>query len=107
MRSMISSRSNSAIARGETYTDWAAVDATTEEEIERQIAADPDEGEPPVGWEKTAIKGLPFPLPEGNKQQVTIRLDPQVLEDFKQAGRGWQSRINAVLRSYVESSSRG
>jgi uncharacterized protein (DUF4415 family) len=34
---------------------------------------------------------------------VTIRLDPQVVAHFKRSGRGWQSRINAVLRSYVES----
>ena len=94
------------IAAGETRTDWQRARATGDEEIARQVAGDPDLAEPPAGWARDAIKGLPFPLPEGNKQQVTIRLDPQVVEHFKRAGRGWQSRINAVLRSYVESGHR-
>lgn len=93
------------IAEGRTGTDWARVRATDEAEIARQVAADPDLAEPEAGW-REAVKGLPFPLPEGNKRQVTIRLDPQVVEHFKRAGRGWQSRINAVLRSYVESGHR-
>lgn len=40
--------------------------------------------------------------PEGPKTQLTIRLDPDILAFFKKDGRGYQSRINAVLRSYVE-----
>lgn len=32
------------------------------------------------------------------KQQVTLRLDPDVLEKFRATGKGWQSRINAELR---------
>ena len=32
------------------------------------------------------------------KQQVTLRLDPDVLEKFRATGKGWQSRINAALR---------
>jgi uncharacterized protein (DUF4415 family) len=90
------------IAAGDTRTNWDCVRATGEEEIARQVAGDPDLAEPPGGW-KDAIKGLPFPLAEGSKKQVTIRLDPQVVAHFKRSGRGWQSRINAVLRSYVES----
>jgi len=37
-----------------------------------------------------------------NKQQVTLRLDRDVLEFFKETGKRYQSRINAVLRQYVE-----
>jgi len=37
----------------------------------------------------------PSPNP---KQQVTLRLDPDVLEKFRATGKGWQSRINAELR---------
>lgn len=40
--------------------------------------------------------------PEGPKKQLTIRLDPDIVAFFKTQGRGYQSRINAVLRSYVE-----
>lgn len=32
------------------------------------------------------------------KRQVTLRLDPDVLEKFRATGTGWQSRINAELR---------
>ena len=46
----------------------------------------------------TARRGRP-PLPsEQKKQQVTMLLDPDVLDHFKKSGRGWQTRINAALR---------
>ncbi len=37
------------------------------------------------------------------KVATTIRLDPEVVAFFKAKGRGWQSRINDVLRAVVES----
>ena len=42
---------------------------------------------------------LPFQKP---KQQTTVRLDADVLDWFKAQGPGYQTRINAVLRSYYE-----
>lgn len=36
------------------------------------------------------------------KRQVTLRLDPEVLERFRATGRGWQSRINEALRKALE-----
>ncbi|MBV5274710.1 MAG: BrnA antitoxin family protein [Lamprocystis purpurea] len=36
------------------------------------------------------------------KEQVAIRLGPEVLAAFRADGPGWQTRINAVLRQYVE-----
>ena len=36
-----------------------------------------------------------------NKQQITLRLDAEVLSFFKKSGVRYQSRINAVLREYV------
>ncbi len=36
------------------------------------------------------------------KQAVTIRLDADVLEWFKQQGPGYQTRINQLLRQYME-----
>lgn len=35
------------------------------------------------------------------KQQVTLRLDPDVVAKFRAQGPGWQSRINAALRSHI------
>jgi uncharacterized protein (DUF4415 family) len=40
-------------------------------------------------------------MPE-NKKGVFLRLDPEVLRWFRKAGKGYQTRINAVLRSYME-----
>jgi uncharacterized protein (DUF4415 family) len=36
------------------------------------------------------------------KQQITLRIDAEVLDFFKHTGHRYQSRINAVLRSYVQ-----
>jgi len=36
------------------------------------------------------------------KQAVTIRYDHDVLEWFKAQGKGYQTRMNAVLRAYIE-----
>lgn len=36
------------------------------------------------------------------KQQVTLRLDQDVLDTFRSGGPGWQSRINAALRKALE-----
>ena len=38
------------------------------------------------------------PVSANHKKQVTLRLDPDVLEKFRATGKGWQSRINAELR---------
>lgn len=34
----------------------------------------------------------------GVKEQVTLRIDQDVLEYFRQGGPGWQDRLNEVLR---------
>jgi len=36
------------------------------------------------------------------KVSTTIRLDADVMSAFKAAGRGWQTRVNAVLREAME-----
>ena len=40
----------------------------------------------------------------GNKKQITVRLDADVLEFFKKTGTRYQSRINAALREYMKAS---
>ena len=55
---------------------------------------------PNAVWMKAAEE-----LPS-NKQQITLRIDAQVLDFFKQTGKRYQSRINAVLRAYVEAHDR-
>lgn len=36
-----------------------------------------------------------------SKKLLTLRLDPEIIERFKESGDGWQSRINAALRKSV------
>ncbi len=78
-------------------TDWKRVDAMTEEDIERAAASDPDAHmTTPEFW---ANAKLVWPA---GKEPVTIRIDKDILEWFRKRGRGYQSRINAVLRAFVE-----
>jgi len=68
------------------------------------VAAMPDEqidyndapSLPDAVWMKAAAE------PPHTKQQITLRLDAEVLDFFKHTGKRYQSRINAVLRTYVE-----
>lgn len=41
------------------------------------------------------------PAGDAAKRQVTLRLDPDVIDRFREGGPGWQSRINAALRKAV------
>ena len=38
------------------------------------------------------------PKSKNPKRPVSLRLDPDVLAHFRRTGRGWQSRINTILR---------
>jgi len=40
--------------------------------------------------------------PAVSKVQLTIRIDKDVLEWYRQKGRGYQTRINKLLRAYME-----
>ena len=42
------------------------------------------------------------PKSDAPKQHVSLRLDPDVIESFKAAGPGWQSRINDALRKAAQ-----
>jgi uncharacterized protein (DUF4415 family) len=81
----------------ESRTDWGRVRAMTEEEIETAAEADPDS--PPlddVFWRTARIVTPP------QKKHTGIRIDADVLDWFRRQGRGWQTRMNAVLRAYYE-----
>ena len=45
------------------------------------------------------------PAGSGNKEQVAIRFDRDVLAAFRAAGPGWQTRMNAALRDWLKSHS--
>ncbi len=82
------------IACGESRTDWAKVEAMSQEEVER--LADEEDGRLAEGWESTVILGLP-----PRKDAIKLRIDHDVLEWFRGTGKGYQTRINNVLRAFV------
>ena len=84
-------------ARGDDLTDLARVRAKTEEELECDIAGDPDWKDIPANWYEYAEAAVPIP-----KKLISVRLDADVIDDwFKAQGPGYQTRINAVLRVFM------
>jgi uncharacterized protein (DUF4415 family) len=78
-------------------TDYARLDAMTDEDIARAVAADPDAAPLDIDWTKARLV-----LPPG-KENVTLRVDRDVLAWFRATGKGFHTRMNAVLRAYMES----
>jgi uncharacterized protein (DUF4415 family) len=78
-------------------TDWERLRNLTDEEIEASIANDPDWQEfKDIDWSKAVLVIPP------KKKAISIRVDEDVLDYFKQEGTGYQRRMNAVLRSYMQ-----
>ncbi len=55
---------------------------------------------------KSFWKGAKLTMP-GPKDRLTIRIDHDVVEWLKKQGSGYQTRINAILRSYMKAQSDG
>jgi uncharacterized protein (DUF4415 family) len=89
-------------ARGEkSQTDWARIDAMTDEDIERAMRDDPDwQDFMDIDWSK-AVMAIP-----DKKKAISIRLDPDIVDFFQATGKGYQTRINAVLRHFVDEQKR-
>ncbi len=87
------------IEAGGDQTDWPRVRAMQQALVEQ--LADEEDGPLPPGWEDSIVLSTPEP-----KQDVHIRLDPAVLRWFKAQGPGYQTRINTVLRAFVEARTR-
>lgn len=81
-------------------TDWARVDALTDEEITEAVANDPDAVPIDIDWSDAVLVVPP------RKKAISIRVDEDVLDFFKREGEGYQRRMNAVLRSYMEQKSK-
>jgi uncharacterized protein (DUF4415 family) len=77
-------------------TDWKRVDALKDEEID---LSDTREVSPEMFARAVVRKGL---KPAPSKAQLTLRLDSDVLEWFRKQGRGYQTKINALLRAYMD-----
>jgi len=79
-----------------TLSNWEKAASMTKSEIEASVASDSDEAEMVMDWDNTTVE-LPQP-----KTVLNMRIDKDVLDFFRKTGKGYQSRINAILRSYVE-----
>jgi uncharacterized protein (DUF4415 family) len=86
---------------GKSRSDWAKAAAMTSEEIEASVAGDPDEAGMIMDWDNASVE---LPQPKG---VLNMRVDQDVLDFFRRTGRGYQTRINAVLRTYVASMRHG
>ena len=75
-------------------TDWDRLRNLTDEAINASIAGDPDWSDD-WNWSEGVVVIPP------KKKAISIRVDEDVLDYFKQHGAGYQRRINAVLRSYM------
>ena len=76
-------------------TDWRRLRSMTDEEIHAAIIEDPDAKATDEGFWKKARVVMPR-----RKETVTMRLDADLLEWFRRE-RGYQTRINAVLRAHM------
>jgi uncharacterized protein (DUF4415 family) len=73
----------------------------TEAEIERAAAEDPHAALTTAGdWTDSRVV---WPR---TTEPVTLQLDRDVLARFRRQGRGYQARINAVLRAFVKAQER-
>ncbi len=79
-------------------TDWAQVDTTSYREIEAAIKSDPDA--PPL-LDRNWFRRATVVMPE-RKVPISLRIDREVVEWFKAHGSRYQSRMNAVLKAYVQ-----
>lgn len=78
----------------ESRTDWGRVKSMKEKEID---FSDSPETTPEIFARSLMQKGLKLP---SRKTQLTLRIDGDVLSWFKEQGRGYQTRMNALLRAY-------
>jgi uncharacterized protein (DUF4415 family) len=79
-------------------TNWKRIATLSDGEIHKAVRSDRDAA--PIAdpdWFRRAKIVLPRP-----KQAISLRLDQDIMEWFRRRGKGYQTRINAVLRAYVQ-----
>jgi len=79
-----------------SQTDFSRLDAMRDEDID---FSEIPEISPEMFAKATVRKGL---KPVERKVQLTLRLDADVLGWFKAHGKGYQTRINSILKAYKE-----
>ena len=77
-------------------TDWKRIDAMKDEDID--LSDNPEV--PPEMFARVIIRrGL---KPVRRKDQLTLRVDSDVLSWYRKLGSGYQTKINALLRAYMD-----
>jgi uncharacterized protein (DUF4415 family) len=79
-----------------TVTDWKRLRSLSDREVRKAIEKDPEARPTDASFWETAQVVLPQ-----RKQTVTMRLDADLLKWLRRQ-KGYQTRINAVLRSYMD-----
>ena len=92
----VSTRSTSRASR----TDWPRVVRQRDRDI--KIERGHPEADPAHIVRGIVRRGLKQP---STKESISLRVDADVLGWFRARGRGWQTRINAVLKAYKEAAS--
>lgn len=77
-------------------TDWERIRNMRSEDID---LSDLPEVTPEM-FAKAVIRKNFQPIPP--KQQITLRIDDDVINFFRDQGRGYQTKINQLLRAYME-----
>ncbi len=80
-------------------TDWKRVDALKDEDID---LSDVPEVSPEMFARAIVRRGL---KPVSRKAQLTLRVDSEVLDWFRKQGQGYQTKINTLLRAYMDACS--
>jgi uncharacterized protein (DUF4415 family) len=87
-------------SKTEPATDWRRLRTMTDEEVHVAITADPDIKPTDDAFWKDARVVVPR-----QKETVTMDLDADLLEWFR-GERGYQAKINAILRAYMNAQTR-
>lgn len=77
-------------------TDWKRIDAMTDADID--FSDNPEV--PPEMFARGILRRNLQPIPP--KKQLTLRIDSDVVEWYRKQGRGYQTKINALLRAYMK-----
>lgn len=89
-----------AVGRG-SQTDMARLRRMTEAELDAKISSDPEWADVPRDWHLKAEAVMP-----SAKRLLSLRLDGDVVDWFKSQGSGYQTRMNAVLRAFMDHETR-
>ena len=92
------------LAKLQSETDWSRVDGMTDEQLTANATSAPDSAPADVVWSPDSAISLDELLArqERRKQSVTIRLSAKTIAYFKKKGRGYQTKISALLDLIVE-----